>query len=666
VDSLTVAEALRYSAIELFVDRAASSCDSFRFTDEEIRYVAEICQRLDGNALAIELAAGRVDAFGVRGVAARLGNRFDLLKGGRRTALPRHQALSATLDWSYDLLSEAERAVLRRLSIFAGNFSLEAASEVAADELCGREKVVDCISALVAKSLISAEVRSVEPRYRLLDTTIAYSRQKLAECGELSRFARRHAGYYLTLFKGLADEALVLDPSAWVLRYGDQLDNVRTALDWAFAEEGDGSLGTSLTIAVVPLWLNLSLMDECLQRVRKAIARLDPAAPDSSTREMHLYNALGVALYSIGPGGETQGAWEQVLSLAERLDNSDFRLRALWGLWTVCVTGGGQRMGLSLAKEFARVASEVSDAGAQLVGERLQGISHHFLGELAPARLHLERMLEKARGESDRSDIDRFQFNQPLASQAYLANVLWVQGFPDKALEAAELSIAGAQAIGHSLSLCYALGSAGCPVALWLGDLTKAGEYIDMLMYYATKHRLALWTRLAKGFKGALMLRSANRDQGLRLLLETTSELRDAGYRLYHTAFLAEVAQGLASAGQSGLALKTIAEALAQAVEVDESWCMPELLRIKGELLSDTGDDRGARGEACLVQALALARRQKALSWELRVTMSLGRLRRGGPLWPRARADLKLAHDHFREGFNSHDYRAARDLLQED
>lgn len=308
-DVLTAAEVVTFSAVQLFVERARSSSDDFELMDADAHYVSEICRRLDGNALAIELAAGRVEAFGVAGVASRLVDRFNLLKGGRRTAVPRHQALGATLDWSYDLLPDDERAVLRRLSVFAGNFTLEAAAAVAGDEATTSSDVIDRVANLVSKSLVSAEARTSQLRYRLLDTTSAYARQKLTAYGEFGEFARRHAEYYRDLFERAGLECSSQSSSDWVLAYGDQLDNVRTALDWAFSDGGNASIAVALTIVSVPLWLNLSLMDECRQRVQNALSRLGAADTTGPIQEMKLYTALGIALYSIGPGADSKAAW---------------------------------------------------------------------------------------------------------------------------------------------------------------------------------------------------------------------------------------------------------------------------------------------------------------------------------------------------------------------
>ena len=163
--------------------------------------IAAICRRLDGIPLAIELASARAAVLGVEEVAAHLDDRFRILTGGRRTALPRHQTLRATLDWSYELLSEPERVILRRLAVFAGVFRLEAASAVIASPEIAPAEVVDGIANLVAKSLITGVAGSTVARYRLLDTMRAYGLEKLAESGEREWLARRHAEHYRDLFE---------------------------------------------------------------------------------------------------------------------------------------------------------------------------------------------------------------------------------------------------------------------------------------------------------------------------------------------------------------------------------------------------------------------------------------------------------------------------------
>lgn len=278
---------------------------------------------------------------------------------------------------------------------------------------------------------------------------------------------------------------------------------------------------------------------------------------------MQLHTALGVALYSIGPSPESTAAWKRVSEIAKGLKNTDYLLHALWGMWTVCVTGGEQRAGLSLAKEFSDLAAEAVDPKALLVGDRLVGISHHFLGAQSETRFHIERMLERSPARSNPSDIIRFQLDQPIASRSYLAKVRWLQGYPDQALESADRGVRDSRAISHALSLCYSLGSGACPVAFLNGNLPAAERYVAMLLDHAVKHRLAPWITMGRGFQGVLLTRLGSYAQGLRLLRETIDGLGEAGFSLYRTAFLSELAESLGRAGEIAAGLKTIGEALA-------------------------------------------------------------------------------------------------------
>ena len=194
---LTAAEALTFPAVQLFMERAAAGGNRIELSDAEARLVAGICRRLDGIALALELAAGRVASHGIRGSAELLELRFKLLWQGRRTALPRHQTLNAMLDWSYNLLRKEEQRVLRRLSVFVGAFTLDAAQAVAAEVDSNAEPILQLLANLVAKSLLSTQPQEGSVRYRLLGTTRAYATLKLVESGEADMVVRRHAMHFV-------------------------------------------------------------------------------------------------------------------------------------------------------------------------------------------------------------------------------------------------------------------------------------------------------------------------------------------------------------------------------------------------------------------------------------------------------------------------------------
>jgi predicted ATPase len=193
---ISAEEALRFPAVQLFVERTAAALGDYVLSDADAPIVADICLKLDGIPLALEFAAARVNCFGIGGLAARLEDRLSLLINGRRTALPRQQTMRATLDWSYGLLTNAQQMILRRLSIFPGEFTLRAAGAVIPDDTYSSSEIIDQVTELIAKSLVAAEMGDVEPRLRLLETTRVYALAKLVESGEHNAVARRHAEYF--------------------------------------------------------------------------------------------------------------------------------------------------------------------------------------------------------------------------------------------------------------------------------------------------------------------------------------------------------------------------------------------------------------------------------------------------------------------------------------
>ncbi len=301
---LTADEALKFSAIQLFVERASACVDGFELSDADAPIVADICHKLSGVALAIELAAARMDAFGVRQLSALLDDRFRILNQGRRTAQPRHRSLTAALDWCYEYLPEDERAVLRRLSVFAGAFTLQSAIAVAGET---KINAVEAVANLVAKSLVSAEVGGAVVQYRLLETMRAYAMKKLTESGKLDEFARRHAEHHLDLFRQAETEFGSRPAADWLDDYARRVDDVRSALNWALSPNGDDVGRVALTVASIPLWTSLLLMNECHEFVKRALAS-QVAQPTRSKRdEMKLLGALAITQTAMGRPASPNG-----------------------------------------------------------------------------------------------------------------------------------------------------------------------------------------------------------------------------------------------------------------------------------------------------------------------------------------------------------------------
>lgn len=346
---------MQWGSINLFVTRARDSAPHFRFDSDVAAKIAHICRRLDGIPLAVELAASRIAALGIDELSARLDDQLTLLSTGKRTALPHQQTLQATLDWSHDLLADPERVILRRLAVFNGAFSLQSAAAVAADSEFPGATVAMTVADLVAKSLVSPGIAEFHGGYRLLETTRAYALERLQASAERARFSRRHAEHYHRLFEQADMEWISDSHESWLARYRPCIDNVRAALDWAFSPEGEPVIGIGLTVAALPLWLQLSLIDECLWRVERALGAIQAGTAAGEHNRMKLHSALGWSLmYTTGRARETGEAWSEALAIAERLDDTDYRLRSLWGLWAGHVNNGKFQGALDLAVVLPR------------------------------------------------------------------------------------------------------------------------------------------------------------------------------------------------------------------------------------------------------------------------------------------------------------------------
>jgi predicted ATPase/DNA-binding winged helix-turn-helix (wHTH) protein len=666
-DSSNCEDLLRYGAVRLFVERARAATPHFSTDERAVATIAAICRRLDGIPLAIELAAARVGALGVEELASRLDDCFDLLTGGRRTALPRQRTLRATLDWSYELLSEAERLVLRRLSVFAGGFTLEAASAVAASAELTSTGVVDCVVNLVGKSLVAADIGGPKARFRLLDTTRAYVLEKLAESGERGDAARRHAEYYRDLFQRATAESETRPAADWLAVYGLDIDNVRVALDWAFSPVGDPSTGVALALGSVPHWFQFSRMEEYRGRIEQALTRVGPGSGQDAHLEMQLLLAYAELLRfvkgSVPGSGE---AWVNGLKLAEVLDETNYRLRALWGLWSYLMANGELRAAMARAEQFSSLGADASDPAERLIGDLMIGLSQHYLGDQTSARRHIECMLEGYPNPAPASHTIRFFYEQRELARAFLARVLWLQGFPDQAMHVARSIAENAQSISHAPTACNMLAMSACPIAFLVGDSAAAENFLAVLFDLCARPSLDIFAVLGRCIEGTLLIKRNDTVEGLRRLRTGIEELRDNGVTIHDVTFLGAVAEGLTATGRVAEGLVSIDEAIARCSRNGELWCLAELLRLKGELvLGEGAPGAAAAAENQFLQALDMARQQGMPAWELRCATSLARLWREQARRKEAQALLGSVYDRFTEGFATADLRAAKGLIDE-
>jgi predicted ATPase/class 3 adenylate cyclase len=256
---LTVVDAPRYSALTLFESRAQAHVREFALDDTNIETVAELCRRLDGIALAIELAAPRVKFLSPRALLDRLDERFRVLTGGSRTALPRQQTMRALIDWSYDLLTDQERQMFRRLSVFVGGWTLEAAATVCSDDDLAEWDVIELLGSLVDKSLVVVEISADDQRYRMLESTRQYAREKLEADGGGLSFALRHA-QWIEARAAQFDELSYTTPLIPAVRqFAPEIDNLRAALSWTLVQEHDAELGARIAAYTCRLFIDLNL-----------------------------------------------------------------------------------------------------------------------------------------------------------------------------------------------------------------------------------------------------------------------------------------------------------------------------------------------------------------------------------------------------------------------
>jgi predicted ATPase/DNA-binding winged helix-turn-helix (wHTH) protein len=658
----TAVEVLSYSAARLFVDRVGARANEFSLSDDDASIVAEICRKLDGIALAIELAAGRAAVFGVRDTIARLDSRLDLLKFGRRTANPRHQTLRATLDWSHDHLSGGEQVVLRRVAIFAGHFTLEAALAVAAEEGIGESAVADAMRSLVEKSLIGVRIDSRGTFYRLLDTTRSYALEKLTAAGERGSIAARHANFLIQLLENnrinlfeLQDSDLFADSAR------DCLGNLRAALEWSFGPAGNDRIALRLAAASAQLFLAMSLLLECRNWMEKAIDRM--AADGDVRQQMEIRASLALSLmFTEGNSERVRDAFNSALRFAEQREDRYQQLRLLSGLSMYCHRRIDVAGSLELALRGDAVAKKTGSPDDVAIADSMLGAAYYMRGEQRRAQHHLERALHGA-PPVRRFNATQYLFDLRTTSLFNLTRSYWFTGNLDRAIGYAKMTIEEAARSDHPVALSRAL-ILTMPLYFWIDDLRQVDKNLSRLELTAEKHSLMPFRAVALGLKGQYLIRSGHAMDGVEHLRDSLAKLALQRYEMLATDFVSELAVNLAMQGERAEALTLVDESIAIQVKFGRPLHLPALFLAKGLALAwgDMPDIRPV--EECLREAMQLAREQSALSFELRAGLELAHV------WI-DRGEVQRAHDlvepiyrQFSEGFATPDLIVAKKMLE--
>ena len=618
--ALTLAELRAYPAIELFLERARAADSQFRVDEGDARLIGDLCARLGGMALPIELAAVRAATHGLEATARQLGERFSLMWPGRRTALPRQQTLQATLDWSHDLLPDVERIVLERLAIFVGPFSIDAALAVVADALVGADDIAAAVDQLVAKSLIAPNRMRGAGTYRLLEMTRAHGRQHLLTRGqaEVNANARRHAAYYLAELEALlAQEDDVLQDQRPLRQ---QLGNIRSALDWAFGDKGDRRIDVRLAAASAPVFLNLSHLIECRNWCSRALAEMMDSERCTAI-ELELQGALAIALmFTRGNRPEAGKALDRALEIARLLDDHWSELRILGRLHIFHERIGEYQAAMDHAARAIQVAEAVGEDEAIGVAYSLSGISHHLAGNQIQARADLEMSLAHA-PQSLRSQTVRYGFDHRNRSIIALARTLWLTGDERRAKALARQAVEDAATLNHPVTLCIAL-IWSLSIHSWMRDFAAAEETLATFADCAEANALGPYIAAASGFAGEFaILRGEAGGGALAAIEQCLVRLRTARYDLLTTPFSIALAQGMMLDTRFTEAGNVIDATIRRCEANGEQCLMPELLRIKARIAIALLN--GTIATPLLDRAMTLARQQGAVAWELRAAGDL-------------------------------------------
>lgn len=594
-DGLDCVQALAYPALQLLVERATASIDTFELNSGNVDAAAAVCRRVDGVPLAIEFAAARIGLLGVGTVAAQLDDRLGLLGSGRRTSLPRHRTLRALLAWSYELLAPAEQKILATSAIFRGAFTLDAAISVLSNQATDARCVSLVLPGLAAKSLVSLDMSQPESEFSLLGITRAFALEQLDESTDTNALAQRHAYWVLQQMRGSAEAWEAIPHAAWRTRYLRCLSDLRAAHDWAFQPGGDPGLGIELTAHMRLLALCLMRPDESRQRVGWALRAIESGVPVDPLHEMWIRNLLAHGVDAETMCSPILPGQAEALANAARSNRVEQQIEVLYHLYSQAFGAADYPLASDCARRASTLALKTSDDAATLHCDRMLAQALHFSGEHAHALVRADRVLARA---SEKVPLPyASSISRRLSMGIVSARIRWLLGQSASAQAEVATCITLAGAEPHPGALCQVLALAACPISIWQGE--DATMLINRLDQHAQANQLDYWVVWARALRvgGSEALALAPSPQYAKLL----DHLATFDCRWLTTLSLQRAENGLAG------------------------WCTAEVLRAHGEQLA-ASDDTTCAAEKYFMRALTIAREQGAQAWILRATVSLARL----------------------------------------
>ncbi|MDR6955534.1 putative ATPase [Ancylobacter sp. 3268] len=653
--NLTAEVAMSSPAVRLFMERAAAGGYWDALSDEEVPIVTSICRRMDGIALAIEIAAGRVATHGIAGTADLLDHRFKLLWQGRRNALPRHRTMLAMVDWSNNLLSDDDRRVLARLSIFVGAFSLAAAQGVLADAGLSAMQISGSISSLTDKSLVSTVSGHPGGHYRLLDITRSYAAVKLEESGEHALIARRHAVFCRDTICQPQGESAFSDVSSVIA-------NLRAALDWSFSDSAHHSLAISLATRAAITFRRHARLTECLQWSERALAELDDTVLGSPTEVALLEGFIVGAMFTRGNQADVARSLQRAIELAQELGNMHDELRLLSWQHIFLTRGGEFRAAMRIAEKVESIATASGHEAQRVVADWTMGTSFHALGEQFAAQTRCEAALHRSSAPAVVSYLAPYGIGQRVRNLCFYARTLWIRGFPDNAESIAAQAFAEAEARRHPLALCLAL-IYSTTIDIWRGNYPAAAARMEGLISCATTHSLAPFNAVGVGLRGEISVHAGELESGIADLRASLMMLHDERYLILASSFRRALAEALAANGLIDEALATLEKAFSQVDASGELYILPDLYRARAAIRLNADPRNIDSIEQDLLTSLDLAARQCAPGWILRSTIPLARLWTEIGRSKEATQRLRQALSAFPAELPDRDIRLAYDIL---
>jgi predicted ATPase len=590
----------------MFLDCAMSA--GGQFGAEDAALLAMICRRLDGLPMAIEIVAAHVGMLGLAGVAGQIGTYFTLAAKGRRTALPRHLTLRATLDWSCGLLTPEERRALQALSIFPAHFNLNGAAAVIGPDAAPPAAIAGILGELVSKSLVSLREEGGTRRYRLLDTTRDYAWAALSADGTAARVAARHARFCLLTAEQAERDADVLPAAAWFEAYGALLDDARAALVWCFSPKGDRALGVALTGASIQIWTRHAILEEHGLIIERALAALPGLELVDSPLELKLLLARGSILYhSSGAAmdARTHDAFRRALDLAKSTGNAADKVRALSGLFAHGISRGNYMATHALATEFEQTASGTAGHIAR------RSIAHNllYMGRLQEAQAVLAPAIAYGIAAPAASG-SGVHYAHAVVIDTVRARLAWLAGRSREALHIATQAVEAAAAATPPISLCLTLSTGAVFVASMIQDQALIERFLSLLEHHTTRHSMERWGEYAAGYRLACVPRSQRTQAEAERFAAFVEGLNGA------------LLESLAVLGEA----HATPELVQRALRGEAGWCRAELLRHEAMYRLSEGSLSIADAEHALLSALEIARAQGARAWELRIATDLAGL----------------------------------------